>query len=170
MVSLRSWMLRTCVDVRVAAAPRRQVTDEDVAAIEALGEQGGLFERLASSIAPEIYGMTEVKKVSGLSHGQAGRQAGEAGRRDCWAILRSAHERQPARTCWCRWLTLLAGWLATATLPVCCAAAPQALLLQMVGGVAREFPGSGMKLRGDIHICLMGDPGAGSVACRVFVE
>jgi DNA replicative helicase MCM subunit Mcm2 (Cdc46/Mcm family) len=35
----------------------------------------------------------------------------------------------------------------------------QALLLQMVGGVGREFPGSGMKLRGDIHICLMGDPG-----------
>lgn len=29
----------------------------------------------------------------------------------------------------------------------------------MVGGVGREFPGSGMKLRGDIHICLMGDPG-----------
>lgn len=29
----------------------------------------------------------------------------------------------------------------------------------MVGGVGREFPGSGMKLRGDIHVCLMGDPG-----------
>jgi len=39
------------------------------------------------------------------------------------------------------------------------AAAVQALLLQMVGGVGREFPGTGMKLRGDIHICLMGDPG-----------
>ncbi|WIA36887.1 hypothetical protein OEZ86_008135 [Tetradesmus obliquus] len=72
------------------------VSDEDVAAIEELGRQGGLFERLAASIAPEIYGMLEVKK---------------------------------------------------------------ALLLQMVGGVGREFPGSGMKLRGDIHICLMGDPG-----------
>jgi DNA replicative helicase MCM subunit Mcm2 (Cdc46/Mcm family) len=36
---------------------------------------------------------------------------------------------------------------------------PQALLLQMVGGVGRVFPGTGMKLRGDIHICLMGDPG-----------
>ena len=35
----------------------------------------------------------------------------------------------------------------------------QALLLQMVGGVTRSFP-DGMKLRGDIHICLMGDPGA----------
>ena len=35
----------------------------------------------------------------------------------------------------------------------------QALLLQMVGGVTRSFP-DGMRLRGDIHICLMGDPGA----------
>jgi hypothetical protein len=40
-----------------------QVSDEDVAAIEELGRQGGLFERLAASIAPEIYGMLEVKKV-----------------------------------------------------------------------------------------------------------
>jgi len=40
-----------------------QVTDEDVAAIEEMGRQGGLFERLAASIAPEIYGMLEVKKV-----------------------------------------------------------------------------------------------------------
>jgi len=41
------------------------VSDEDVAAIEGLGRQGGLFERLAASIAPEIYGMLEVKKVRG---------------------------------------------------------------------------------------------------------
>jgi DNA replication licensing factor MCM7 len=34
----------------------------------------------------------------------------------------------------------------------------QALLLQMVGGVTRTFP-DGMRLRGDIHLCLMGDPG-----------
>jgi DNA replicative helicase MCM subunit Mcm2 (Cdc46/Mcm family) len=39
------------------------VTDEDVAAIEELGRHGGLFERLAASIAPEIFGMLEVKKV-----------------------------------------------------------------------------------------------------------
>lgn len=39
----------------------------------------------------------------------------------------------------------------------------QALLLQMVGGVSQEFPGTGMKLRGDIHVCLMGDPGEWSV-------
>lgn len=49
---------------------------------------------------------------------------------------------------------------AAATAAAACPALPvQALLLQMVGGVGREFPGSGMKLRGDIHICLMGDPG-----------
>lgn len=35
---------------------------------------------------------------------------------------------------------------------------PQALLLQLVGGVTQSFEDS-MKLRGDIHICLMGDPG-----------
>lgn len=35
----------------------------------------------------------------------------------------------------------------------------KALLLCMVGGVTRQLP-DGMKLRGDIHACLMGDPGA----------
>ena len=45
-----------------------QVTDEDVAAIEELGRQGGLFERLAASIAPEIFGMLDVKKVGAFSH------------------------------------------------------------------------------------------------------
>ncbi|CAD7702196.1 unnamed protein product [Ostreobium quekettii] len=34
----------------------------------------------------------------------------------------------------------------------------KALLLLMVGGVTNEL-GDGMKLRGDIHMCLMGDPG-----------
>lgn len=42
------------------------MTDEDVAAIEELGRQGGLFERLAASIAPEIFGMLDVKKVGSL--------------------------------------------------------------------------------------------------------
>lgn len=53
------------------------------------------YERLASSIAPEIFGHTDVKK---------------------------------------------------------------ALLLQLVGGTTREL-NDGMKIRGDINICLMGDPG-----------
>lgn len=34
----------------------------------------------------------------------------------------------------------------------------RALLLQLVGGVSRSLP-DGMKIRGDINICLMGDPG-----------
>eukprot|EP00934_Nitzschia_sp_Nitz4_P001170 Nitzschia sp. Nitz4//scaffold29_size155292//46738//49469//NITZ4_002648-RA/size155292-augustus-gene-0.224-mRNA-1//-1//CDS//3329546418//1170//frame0 len=34
----------------------------------------------------------------------------------------------------------------------------RALLLQLTGGVSRKLP-DGMKIRGDINICLMGDPG-----------
>ena len=34
----------------------------------------------------------------------------------------------------------------------------RALLLQLVGGVFRQMS-DGMKIRGDINICLMGDPG-----------
>ena len=64
-------------------------------AIEELTAEGDTYTRLASSIAPEIYGHEDVKK---------------------------------------------------------------ALLLAMVGGTTRTLP-DGMKLRGDIHACLMGDPG-----------
>lgn len=64
-------------------------------AIEDLTAEGDTYTRLASSIAPEIYGHEDVKK---------------------------------------------------------------ALLLAMVGGTTRILP-DGMKLRGDIHACLMGDPG-----------
>ena len=34
----------------------------------------------------------------------------------------------------------------------------KALLLQLISGVTRNLP-DGMKIRGDINICLMGDPG-----------
>ena len=34
----------------------------------------------------------------------------------------------------------------------------KALLLLLVGGVTRAMP-DGMKIRGDINVCLMGDPG-----------
>ena len=71
------------------------LTDAQRAAIEEMTSQGDIYARLASSIAPEIYGHEDVKK---------------------------------------------------------------ALLLAMVGGVTRSLP-DGMKLRGDIHLCLMGDPG-----------
>ena len=34
----------------------------------------------------------------------------------------------------------------------------KAMLLQMVGGTLLSLP-DGIRIRGDIHICLMGDPG-----------
>lgn len=71
------------------------LNDDQREAIEDLTSEGDIYTRLASSIAPEIYGHEDVKK---------------------------------------------------------------ALLLAMVGGTTRTLP-DGMKLRGDIHACLMGDPG-----------
>lgn len=72
-----------------------ELTEEQRAAIDELTAAGDIYGRLATSIAPEIYGHEDVKK---------------------------------------------------------------ALLLSMVGGVTRVLP-DGMKLRGDVHVCLMGDPG-----------
>lgn len=63
--------------------------------IEELRSQGNVYDKLAMSIAPEIYGHDDVKK---------------------------------------------------------------ALLLLLIGGVTKEM-GDGMKIRGDINVCLMGDPG-----------
>lgn len=63
--------------------------------IQEIREEGGVYGRLAGSLAPEIWGHEDVKK---------------------------------------------------------------ALLLLLVGGVTKQLP-DGMKLRGDIHLCLMGDPG-----------
>ncbi len=40
-----------------------ELSPSEVAAIEALGEQGDVYGRLARSIAPEIFGMEDVKKV-----------------------------------------------------------------------------------------------------------
>ncbi|KAI0263377.1 minichromosome maintenance protein mcm7p [Gloeopeniophorella convolvens] len=72
-----------------------EVTAEMRAAIERLHDDPTVYQKLASSIAPEIYGHVDVKK---------------------------------------------------------------ALLLLLVGGVTKAM-GDGMKIRGDINICLMGDPG-----------
>lgn len=66
-----------------------------LARIEQLRQEGNIYEKLAKSIAPEIYGHEDVKK---------------------------------------------------------------ALLLLLVGGVTKEM-GDGMRIRGDINVCLMGDPG-----------
>nr|GAT53786.1 DNA replication licensing factor [Mycena chlorophos] len=72
-----------------------ETTPEIEAAMDKLHEEDGLYSKLAESIAPEIYGHSDVKK---------------------------------------------------------------ALLLLLVGGVTK-LTGDGMKIRGDINICLMGDPG-----------
>jgi DNA replicative helicase MCM subunit Mcm2 (Cdc46/Mcm family) len=72
-----------------------EVTAEMRLAIERLHDDPTVYQKLASSIAPEIYGHVDVKK---------------------------------------------------------------ALLLLLVGGVTKSM-GDGMKIRGDINICLMGDPG-----------
>ncbi|KAK2466838.1 hypothetical protein APHAL10511_001096 [Amanita phalloides] len=72
-----------------------QLTPEVSAYIDALKIDPSLYNRLAQSIAPEIYGHLDIKK---------------------------------------------------------------ALLLLLVGGVTK-VTGDGMKIRGDINICLMGDPG-----------
>lgn len=72
-----------------------EVTGNVEQLIEKLRSEGNMYEHLAKSISPEIYGHEDVKK---------------------------------------------------------------ALLLLLVGGVTKEM-GDGMRIRGDINICLMGDPG-----------
>ena len=74
-----------------------QNNTEDVARVQQLLHGGNVYGKLAGSIAPEIYGHEDVKKV---------------------------------------------------------------LLLMMVGGVTKVMP-DGMRLRGDIHVCLMGMHGPG---------
>ncbi|EGV59938.1 DNA replication licensing factor MCM7 [Yamadazyma tenuis] len=72
-----------------------EITPAIEAKIQDLFQQGGIYNRLAKSIAPEIYGHLDVKKI---------------------------------------------------------------LLLLLCGGVSKEI-GDGLKIRGDINVCLMGDPG-----------
>jgi DNA replication licensing factor MCM7 len=72
-----------------------ELTEEVAAEIQRVSQEEEIYEKLASSIAPEIFGHDDVKK---------------------------------------------------------------ALLLQLVGGCTQHRP-DGMKIRGDIHMCLMGDPG-----------
>ncbi|BFZ57808.1 DNA replication licensing factor MCM7 [Savitreella phatthalungensis] len=80
-------------------------TPEIETMIEELKASGQVYERLAKSIAPEIYGHDDVKK---------------------------------------------------------------ALLLLLLGGVTKEM-GDGMKIRGDINICLMGDPGVAKSQLLKFI-
>ncbi|KAF8428118.1 MCM2/3/5 family-domain-containing protein [Tirmania nivea] len=73
--------------------------------IAALRNQGMLYDHLAKSIAPEIYGHDDVKKC---------------------------------------------------------------LLLLLIGGVTKEMP-DGMRIRGDLNICLMGDPGVAKSQLLKFI-
>jgi len=70
--------------------------------VQEIAQSGDVYDRLASSLAPEIFGHEDVKK---------------------------------------------------------------ALLLCMVGGVTRQLP-DGMKIRGDIHVCLMGMPLSAHHHCK----
>lgn len=72
-----------------------EITEAIKGKIRELYEQGNVYNKLAQLIAPEIYGLLDVKKI---------------------------------------------------------------LLLLLCGGVLKEI-GDGLKIRGDINVCLMGDPG-----------
>lgn len=84
---------------------RIERSPELLAEMEAVRAQGNVYDRLAASIAPEIYGHLDVKK---------------------------------------------------------------ALLLMLVGGVTKEV-GDGMKIRGNLNMCLMGDPGVAKSQMLKFI-
>ncbi|KXZ44931.1 hypothetical protein GPECTOR_60g708 [Gonium pectorale] len=102
-------LMSTYLEAHTVVQSKRQygsafeLSEAEVAAIEALGEGGDVYGRLARSIAPEIFGMED------------------------------------------------------------------ALLLMMVGGQTRVFP-DGLKLRGDVHVCLMGDPGVAKSQLLKYVS
>lgn len=75
--------------------PRSQGVRDCAKEADALVRSGGAYCVLARSLAPEIFGLEDIKK---------------------------------------------------------------SLLLQLVGGVSRQFTG-GLHIRGDVHVCLVGDPG-----------
>ncbi len=82
------------------------LTDQHAEILGRLAEEGDVYGRLSRSIAPEIFGMEDIKK---------------------------------------------------------------ALLLMMVGGTTRHLR-DGMKLRGDVHLCLMGDPGVAKSQLLKYVS
>ncbi|KAI5804200.1 MCM2/3/5 family-domain-containing protein [Peziza echinospora] len=84
-------------DIRLDAAAEARITQ--------LRNQGQLYDHLAKSIAPEIFGHDDVKKC---------------------------------------------------------------LLLLLIGGVHKEM-GDGMRIRGDINVCLMGDPGVAKSQLLKFI-
>lgn len=81
------------------------LTERSQEEVDRIYSEGNVYERLAASIAPEIYGQEDVKK---------------------------------------------------------------ALLLQLISGVTK-VTGDGMRIRGDINICLMGDPGVAKSQLLRFI-
>lgn len=81
------------IERQVLQLNSKHMQDRDM--VHDLLQEGNVYSRLASSIAPEIWGHEDIKKV---------------------------------------------------------------LLLQMVGGSGLSL-NDGIKIRGDVHVCLMGDPG-----------
>ena len=101
-----------------------------------------MYSRLARSIAPEIWGHEDVKKVAATAERQiVVRQSAH-----CAGVTAAGDKillhRETAAVCvWQRSSVHLVD--------------VQALLLVLVGGVTKEMD-DGMRLRGDIHACLMG--------------
>lgn len=62
-------LMSTYLEAHTVVQSKRQfgsafeLSEAEVAAIEALGEEGDVYGRLARCIAPEIFGMEDVKKV-----------------------------------------------------------------------------------------------------------
>jgi DNA replication licensing factor MCM7 len=67
-----------------SVVPTQEMVDE----VERLGEEGNVFDRLAASIAPEIYGMLDVKKVGG---GMQGARLLMKGVLECLDLMPRAH-------------------------------------------------------------------------------
>jgi DNA replication licensing factor MCM7 len=109
--ALRAGLLTdTYLDVQYIHRLKKQydeieLTAEDEERMEKLKADGNIYSHLARSIAPEIYGHDDVKKV---------------------------------------------------------------LLLLLIGGVNKTV-GDGMKIRGDINVCLMGDPGVAKSQLLKFI-
>lgn len=117
-----------------------------------------MYSRLARSIAPEIWGHEDVKKVTGGS--------------DCCCWLPEVRLAPGALHLWhCSqpdtYLLRFTSYDAPLGIwPSCavCVGGVQALLLVLVGGVTKEMD-DGMRLRGDIHACLMGAQAVAVVIC-----
>ena len=131
------------------------VSPETQAAVVALASEGRVYDRLASAIAPEIFGHIDVKKARA-----AGRLRARLGGDFSTKKLPPPLLRSCALFCLQRTAPSLPPppHTPSSSLPTPPRAHAQALLLQLVSGVTRHFP-DGMKLRGDIHLLLMGDPG-----------